>query len=118
MTSGGAMVVPNRQKGGRDMISAGISNATRKAVYKREGYRCAICDSTKYLQVHHSIKRSQGGTDGMQNLICLCADCHALAHGIDLNGWGATKEDMEQAIVEYLADYYAPDWNPWGKDGP
>ena len=49
------MEVPNRQKGGRDMISAGISNATRKAVYKREGYRCAVCDSTKYLQVHHSI---------------------------------------------------------------
>ena len=80
------------------MISAGISNATRKAVYKREGYRCAICDSTKYLQVHHCIKRSQGGTDGMQNLICLCADCHALAHGMDLNGWMATKEDMEPDI--------------------
>ena len=27
------------------MISAGISNATRKAVYKREGYRCAVCDT-------------------------------------------------------------------------
>lgn len=50
MTSGGAMEVPNRQKGGRDMISAGISNATRKAVYKREGYRCAVCDSTKYFR--------------------------------------------------------------------
>ena len=29
-----------------------------------------------------------------------------------------TQADMEQAITEYLADYYAPDWNPWGKEGP
>ena len=100
------------------MISANISNATRKAVYRREGYRCALCDSTKYLQVHHCVKRSHGGTDSAQNLGCLCADCHALAHGINLNGWDATREDVEQAIVEYLADYYAPDWNPWKGSGP
>ena len=48
----------------------------------------------------------------------LCADCHALAHGIDLRGVEMTQADMEQAITEYLADYYAPDWNPWGKEGP
>ncbi len=95
------------------MISANISKATRKAVYRRDGYRCAICDSTKYLQIHHCIKRSQGGTDLPQNLITLCADCHALAHGTNLNNWDATQEDMEQAITEYLADYYAPDWSPW-----
>lgn len=100
------------------MISANISNATRKSVYRREGYRCALCDSTKYLQVHHCVKRSHGGTDSVQNLVCLCADCHALAHGINLNGWDATQEDVEQAIIEYLADYYAPDWNPWKGSGP
>ena len=98
------------------MISANISSRTRRAVYTREGYSCAICDSTKYLQIHHVVKRSKGGTDGMQNLICLCADCHALAHGINLRDVDATQEDMEQAIIEYMADYYAPDWNPWMKD--
>ena len=56
------------------MISANISKKTRRAVYARDGYACALCDSTKYLQVHHCIKRSQGGTDSLQNLICLCAD--------------------------------------------
>jgi hypothetical protein len=29
---------------------------------------------------------------------------------------GATVDDVEQAIVEYLADYYAPDWNPWRRE--
>lgn len=95
------------------MISANIPNSIRRDVYRRDGYRCALCDSTKYLQIHHCVKRSAGGTNNRQNLITLCADCHAMAHGINLNGWEITKEEMEQAIVEYLADLYAPDWNPW-----
>lgn len=97
------------------MISAKIPNEVRKGIYRREGYQCAICSSTKYLQIHHCIKRSQGGSNHPHNLICLCADCHALAHGINLNDWDATKEDMEQAITEYLADMYLEDWNPWRK---
>ena len=120
LTGGGATEVPG--KGGKevlDMLGAGISNATRKAIYRREGYRCALCDSTKYLQVHHVVKRSRGGSDGAQNLICLCADCHALAHGTRLrDGWEANQEDVEQAIVEYLSDFYACQgviWNPWNR---
>jgi len=95
------------------MINANISKETRKHVYRRDGYRCALCDSTQYIQIHHAVPRGQGGTNNVQNLITLCMDCHALAHGTDLRGWGATREDVDQAIVEYLADLYAPDWNPW-----
>ena len=41
-----------------------------------------------------------------------------MAHGMNLNDWqDVTREDIEQAVVEYLADYYAPDWNPW-RAGP
>lgn len=102
-------------------ISANISKETRKRVYKRDGYRCALCDSTRYIQIHHVVPRGKGGPHTMHNLICLCSDCHALAHGTDLRGFGASAEDVEQAIVEYLADLYAEDgviWNPWTKDGP
>ena len=101
------------------MIGANIPNATRKAVYRRDGYRCALCDSTKYIQVHHVIPRSRGGTNHPHNLITLCADCHAMAHGINLQGWqDVTQETVEQAAVEYLSDLYAEEgqpWNPWTK---
>ena len=100
------------------MISAGIDRKTRREVYRRDGWRCALCDSTQYIQIHHVVPRGKGGPQTMQNMITLCADCHALAHGIDLRGVEMTQADMEQAITEYLADYYAPDWNPWGKEGP
>lgn len=95
------------------MISANIDRKTRKAVYERDHYRCALCDSPKYIQVHHAIPRGQGGSDSMQNLITLCQVCHANAHGdlLDPHVW--TQEDVEQACVVYLADLYAPDWWPW-----
>ena len=98
------------------MISANITNETRKAVYRRDGYRCALCDSTKYIQIHHYISRSRGGTNNPHNLITLCSDCHGVAHGVSIYGRDVSKEDVEQAIVEYLADLYAPDWNPWRRE--
>jgi len=95
---------------------ANISNKKRRAVYARDGYRCALCDNTQYLQIHHAIPRGQGGTDHMHNLICLCSRCHAQCHGIDLDGIELTAEEMEQICIEYLADFYAPDWNPWARE--
>lgn len=101
------------------MISANISSTKRRSIYRRDGYRCALCDSTRYIQIHHAVPRGEGGTDSAHNLITLCADCHALAHGTDLRGLGATREDVDQAIVEYLADTYAEEgivWNPWTRE--
>lgn len=99
------------------MLSANLTNTQRKVIYRRDGFRCALCDSTKYIQLHHIIRRGAGGTDHPHNLITLCADCHALAHGINLQGWeDITQEDIEQAIVEYMSDLYAEEgqlWNPY-----
>lgn len=103
------------------MISAGLTNAERKAIYRRDHWRCGVCDSDRNLQIHHCIPRGQGGSNHPHNLITLCSDCHALAHGTDLRGWipreelAETVETVNQEIIEYLADQYAPDWNPWNK---
>ena len=99
------------------MIDAKLTNAQRKAICRRDGFRCALCDSTKYIQIHHVIPRGAGGTNHPHNLITLCADCHAAAHGILLRDWAdVTQETVEQAIVEYLSDLYAEEghvWNPY-----
>lgn len=104
------------------MISANIPNSVRKAVYRRDGYRCALCDSPKYIQIHHAIPRSRGGGNTPHNLICLCADCHAACHCMDLRNTGADgvdlKMEMELDVVSYLADLYAEQgetWDPWEK---
>ena len=84
-----------------------ISNDIRKAVYRRDGYQCAVCGDPRRLQVHHIQKRSQGGGNEQMNLVTLCPTCHALAHGINLADIPFTKEDVDQVIVEYMSDLYA-----------
>lgn len=92
-----------------------IPNLIRKEVYRRDGFRCALCDDTRGIQIHHCIRRSRGGNDTPFNLITLCWRCHALAHGTKMPEYPDyfTPEECRQAIIEYLADYYAPDWDPF-----
>ena len=95
------------------MISANIPNETRKRVYRRDNYRCALCDSSRYIQIHHYCPRGQGGNDSVENLITLCSVCHGLVHGVLVPGLDMAPQDVEQACCEYLADIYAPDWWPY-----
>ena len=74
-------------------LSASIPNETRKAVYARDGYRCALCDDTHGLQIHHIVHRSVGGNDTPCNLITLCWRCHAEAHGT----WVAGRTPQKSA---------------------
>lgn len=104
------------------MISANLTKKQRLEIYRRDGYRCALCDSTKYIQIHHYIPRGRGGGNHPHNLITLCADCHAAAHGLILADWWPEdmQERVEQAMVEYLSDLYAEQghiWNPYRKEG-
>jgi hypothetical protein len=99
------------------MVNFKLSNAERKRIYRRDGYRCALCDSTRGIQLHHVISRAQGGPNTAMNLITLCWRCHAIAHGTVLPECpNVTPEDIELGSVQYLADRYAEDgiiWNPW-----
>ena len=100
------------------MVSANISNELRKKVYRRDGFRCALCDDSRNLQIHHVVHRSQGGADVEHNLITLCWKCHAVVHGTRLPEYPdyMTPVEMAQACVEYLSDLYADEgilWNPW-----
>ena len=110
-------------------MHANISNEVRRGIYKRDGFRCALCDSTEGLQIHHVIPRGVGGSSSPMNLICLCSRCHNAAHGSmccdipkdttpeELRRLHATvMADMEQACVEHVSDLYAEKgeiWSPW-----
>ena len=71
--------VPDMAK--TNTMNANISKEMRKEVYRRDGFRCALCDSTDGLQIHHVKPRGRGGADHPMNLITLCWRCHAAAHG-------------------------------------
>lgn len=114
-------------------MNAGLTNKMRRDVYRRDGWRCAVCDSTDGLQIHHVKPRGRGGADHPMNLITLCWRCHNAAHGSMMGdeyataagcGKHMTTEEirqevmqfMELSIVSYVADYYAEQgqvWYPW-----
>jgi hypothetical protein len=102
------------------MISANIPKNIRRAVYRRDGFRCALCDSNRGLQIHHVIHRSQGGkVADPQNLITLCMYCHNVAHGTRFPECPEymTPVEIHEACIEYVADFYAPDWYPFETGG-
>lgn len=98
-------------------LGAGVDKKLREGIYKRDGYRCALCDDPRRLQLHHVVPRGEGGPDTQMNLITLCPRCHALAHGTDIDRLGLRPQDVYQSCVEYLSDVYASEgivpWNPW-----
>ena len=51
--------------------------AIRERVVARAGWRCQACGVRRRLDVHHVVKRSQGGSDfDLDQLMALCRWCH------------------------------------------
>jgi len=71
--------------------TASIPPATRRKVLAHYRHKCQRpgCGYTRYLEVHHKIPRSQGGSNAQNNLACLCSACHTLLHdnNLEKNGF-------------------------------
>jgi 5-methylcytosine-specific restriction endonuclease McrA len=52
----------------------------RQEILRRDGWRCQSCGAMSNLEVHHKQFRSHAGDDLEDNLITLCASCHANLH--------------------------------------
>lgn len=66
-------------------------------VDERDHHRCVICGSP-YIQHHHVIFRSAGGSDTPENLVCLCSGCHSVyAHGKKSKSW-------QKMLIDYVSD--------------
>ena len=56
---------------------------TREYVLYRDGHKCRVCggkSKDSILEVHHIIRRSDGGTNRPDNLVTLCSHCHTGIH--------------------------------------
>ena len=52
--------------------------AIRRMVFRRTLWRCQACVRGGALEVHHVVKRAQGGSDfDLDQLVALCLPCHA-----------------------------------------
>ena len=48
----------------------------RSRIYKRDGYVCAYCGSSKQLTLDHVMPRSRGGDNSWTNLVTCCHKCN------------------------------------------
>jgi len=69
-----------RPKNPRLRLSPELYQDVRQQVLRRDGWRCQSCGTMSNLEVHHKAFRSQSGDDSEENLITLCAGCHADIH--------------------------------------
>jgi hypothetical protein len=96
---------------GSAVIGVGRNSRTvpgwlRRLVYHRDGRQCRFhgCDNTNWLQVHHIVHWSKGGTTDLDNLILLCGFHHRHLHE---KGWHITGGPGENKV------FRKPDWTPF-----
>lgn len=53
----------------------------RRKIAQRDGAGCLLCGYNEdILTLHHVVKKSDGGSDHLDNLVLLCEDCHCYWH--------------------------------------
>jgi 5-methylcytosine-specific restriction endonuclease McrA len=65
----------------RMRLDAASYDRMREQILRRDSWRCQSCGVMSNLEVHHKRYRSHSGNDSAENLIILCARCHASVHG-------------------------------------
>lgn len=66
-----------------------------KGIFRKRGKLvCEVCGAKENLELHHIIPLSMGGSNDIDNLVCLCHDHHVEVHhdGLDLDVEGKEME--------------------------
>lgn len=71
-----------------------------------DGWPCCVyCgEPAPGLHLHHVIRRSQGGTDTVDNLVALCFGCHMALHDGDIKIEDFVKDYIRRKNSEALRD--------------
>lgn len=88
----------------------------RRAVYRRDGWRCKFCGNTwtdTQLELDHILPWSAGGSDHSQNLRTLCQRCNGERSNYKLNGDGGRV----LPVTWWCLDCHGP-YDPEDRDRP
>lgn len=85
-----------------------LSTRTIGKIVKRGNIKCMMCNWDKTsLDIHHIIPKKNNGTNEDDNLICLCPNCHRMAHEKKY-----TIEELNNNSIKFLfnnwKDFYHP----------
>ena len=84
----------------------------RERMFSIHGHRCYNCGSDLYVELHHVVPLSLGGTNRDTNIVPLCYECHKKAHGgreihkiIKPENCGRPKRKLPENYEEILWSY-------------
>lgn len=80
----------------------------RKIRLRGEALSCCNCGSTKMVELHHIVPLIAGGRDIRSNMVPLCTECHAKAHGWKTyrrKSSGAPKKQLKEGWEDIVRDY-------------
>jgi len=71
-------------------LKSSIPPSIRRRALENARYKCPRpgCNHTQFLEIHHIVPRSLGGSHDLCNLEALCSTCHKLVHENKLNPVG------------------------------
>jgi len=73
----------------------GFSEALKLEVKRKAHFRCCMCESVCFVQVHHIVPISAGGLDSFDNAAPLCPNCHdSLGANPEKRKWIKDKRDF------------------------
>jgi hypothetical protein len=92
-----------------------MDGTQRNSIVRRDRSTCLACGKWTRGQVHHILRRGQGGSDSARNLVTLCGRCHMLVSpipvtqllayfGIDEEELLTRKARVEVAIHTWVLD--------------
>ncbi len=76
-----------------DRNTTTIPPRIRREVLARDRHRCRTpgCERIHFLEVHHVVPRSKGGSNTPENLTTLCGSCHRLVHEKGVAAWSPDR---------------------------
>lgn len=84
-----------------------LGRGTIGRILKRMKATCAICGwNEARCDIHHIVPKSKGGTNDMDNLICVCPNCHRLCHSTDRYSVEFLKERSLGMLYKDWRSYY------------
>jgi 5-methylcytosine-specific restriction endonuclease McrA len=91
---------------------------TKVGIYRRDGYTCQYCGSTRSLTIDHLIPKSRGGTDSWENVLIACSTCNVKKGNKLLQQTGMVLKRKPRAplpkVVEVVQQSTDPEWSQFG----
>jgi 5-methylcytosine-specific restriction endonuclease McrA len=90
---------------------------TRRAVFARDGGRCAYCGAAA-TSLDHVVPRSRGGEHNWENVVASCSRCNHLKADRDISalGWRLRRTPREPTGMAWRVlgtGRCDPSWNRW-----